>query len=57
MDVIAEGVETKEQEQFLLQEGCRYVQGFLYGHPMAATQMEEILLAQAARQRTADGTG
>ena len=32
--VIAEGVETKEQANYLHSMGCRYVQGYLYGRPM-----------------------
>ncbi len=34
INIIAEGVETEEQRDFLLEKGCRYVQGYLYGRPM-----------------------
>ncbi|MNI18195.1 Phytochrome-like protein cph2 [compost metagenome] len=34
--VIAEGVETVEQYEWLRANGCEYVQGFLVAHPMVA---------------------
>ncbi len=36
MLVLCEGVETKEQEALLLENGCFYAQGFLFGRPMPA---------------------
>ena len=36
MQVLCEGVETKEQEALLLENGCYYAQGFLFGKPMPA---------------------
>lgn len=38
LEVIAEGVETQEQEQFLLESGCSEVQGYFYSKPVAAEQ-------------------
>ena len=33
LDVVAEGVETEGQRQFLLNNGCRCFQGYLFGRP------------------------
>jgi diguanylate cyclase (GGDEF)-like protein/PAS domain S-box-containing protein len=34
LEVIAEGVETEEQKQLLLNKGCSHFQGYLFGKPM-----------------------
>ena len=38
MLVLCEGVETKEQEDLLLENGCFFAQGFLFGRPMPAEE-------------------
>jgi EAL domain-containing protein (putative c-di-GMP-specific phosphodiesterase class I) len=43
LNVIAEGVETKEQQQRLLAEGCTHYQGYLFGKPMPIDEFEELL--------------
>lgn len=47
MDVIAEGVESEEQLNFLQTLDCNYVQGLLFGDPMSSDNYLELLLAQA----------
>ena len=43
LDVIAEGVETKEQRDFLVENGCRNIQGYFYSKPIPALEMEIFL--------------
>jgi len=43
LDVIAEGVETGEQDQLLLEMGCPCAQGFLFSHPMMAAEAEKVI--------------
>ena len=41
--VVAEGVETSQQEEFLKSIGCDATQGFMRGKPMRAEDIEKIL--------------
>ena len=43
INVIAEGIETKSQEKFLLEHGCYIMQGFLYSKPVPVREIENIL--------------
>ena len=42
-DVIAEGVETEEQRQLLLSNGCDNFQGYLFSRPVAIGHFESLL--------------
>ena len=47
LTVVAQGVETKEQADFLRQNACDELQGFYLNKPVPAEQMTELLRAQA----------
>jgi diguanylate cyclase (GGDEF)-like protein/PAS domain S-box-containing protein len=47
MDVVAEGVESDADALDLLELGCEYVQGFLYGQPMSAADASRLLFRPA----------
>lgn len=51
IEVIAEGVETEAQRQFLETHGCIAYQGYLFGRPMPVTDLEVFL--QRSAQATA----
>ena len=42
LDLVAEGVETKEQAQFLYNSGCRVAQGFYYSKPVTLDEFNKI---------------
>jgi EAL domain-containing protein (putative c-di-GMP-specific phosphodiesterase class I) len=43
LDVVAEGVETQEQAQFLKRHHCNILQGFLLAKPIPLKEVIEIL--------------
>lgn len=43
IDVIAEGIETKEQLKHLQQSGCNLGQGFLFSKAITATEFQKII--------------
>lgn len=44
MNVVAEGIETEEQQAVLTSLGCDYLQGFLFSRPLPAEQVPWLLL-------------
>ena len=43
LKLIAEGVETQEQRDFLVENGCSSIQGYFYYRPMPAEEITKIL--------------
>jgi diguanylate cyclase (GGDEF)-like protein/PAS domain S-box-containing protein len=51
MDVVAEGVETEEQLEFLRRHDCTYAQGHLFGEPVDADTYLAMLVDQQRGKR------
>jgi EAL domain-containing protein (putative c-di-GMP-specific phosphodiesterase class I) len=49
--VIAEGVETREQRDFLARHGCNAYQGFLFSEPLDIKRFEAVVHAQTSAER------
>ena len=43
IQTIAEGVETKEQVEFLRKIGCEQAQGYYYSKPMTISEVEKLI--------------
>jgi PAS domain S-box-containing protein len=52
MMTVAEGVETEEQADILLRLGCELAQGWLYGRPMLAEHIPDMITAYPRKQLT-----
>jgi diguanylate cyclase (GGDEF)-like protein/PAS domain S-box-containing protein len=48
LEVVAEGVESEAQLEFLRKHGCDYAQGHLFGDPVPADEFCEMLVAESA---------
>ncbi|MCP9339012.1 putative bifunctional diguanylate cyclase/phosphodiesterase [Stutzerimonas xanthomarina] len=51
MLVIAEGVETAEQERYLINEGCNEGQGYYYSKPVSAPELTALLKQSLRSER------
>jgi diguanylate cyclase (GGDEF)-like protein/PAS domain S-box-containing protein len=51
LEVIAEGVETVAQRNFLLSQGCKLFQGYLFSRPVPLEQFEQLLHAGVQEAR------
>ncbi|HHU72272.1 MAG TPA: EAL domain-containing protein [Clostridiales bacterium] len=43
IDVVAEGIETPEQEEFLMEANCHKAQGYLYSEPLPIHEAKRLL--------------
>ncbi|HZF71083.1 putative bifunctional diguanylate cyclase/phosphodiesterase [Sulfuricurvum sp.] len=46
LKIVAEGIETKKQGQFILKEGCRVAQGYYYFKPLPAEEVRLLLTSE-----------
>lgn len=46
MEVVAEGVETQEHNDYLIKNHCDYLQGFYHSKPVSINNLEKMLLPQ-----------
>ncbi len=44
-EIVAEGVETIEQYEFLVNEGCDIIQGYYFSKPLLPEQVTELMMA------------
>lgn len=51
MDVIAEGIETKEQLDVLVDNECNEIQGYYYSRPLPAGEVEDVFLTPLRTNR------
>jgi EAL domain-containing protein (putative c-di-GMP-specific phosphodiesterase class I) len=53
IDVVAEGIETSAQRDFLAALGCTVGQGFLFGGAVASARISEMLSEQLRKPKSA----
>ena len=50
LKTVSEGIETKDQAEFLSIAGCDIAQGFLFARPMPIPDFEKVAFAQEIEQ-------
>ncbi|WP_354386914.1 EAL domain-containing protein [Pseudomonas asiatica] len=43
LEVVAEGIESSAQLEFVVGEGCHYAQGYWFSRPQPAAQIQHLL--------------
>ncbi|MBN4055545.1 EAL domain-containing protein, partial [bacterium AH-315-K03] len=56
LSVVAEGVETSPQAQWLIERGCDFLQGYFYSKPVEFDKLKEILCEKTNKQNPIKGT-
>jgi diguanylate cyclase (GGDEF)-like protein len=51
LHLVAEGVETIEQADFLAREGCQYLQGYYFSMPISSRDFTQVLSAGIGREQ------
>ena len=57
LSLTAEGVETVDQQRFLVDQGCDQLQGFLFGRPMPSNEMISLLQIDRSRPEALERVG
>ena len=48
LELIAEGVETEKQKEFLIENGCKDIQGYYYSKPLSSEKIEKLFLCKSS---------
>lgn len=51
LSVVAEGVETQEQLNYLIRHKCHKIQGYLFSKPLTEREVEELIKDQGFRNK------
>ncbi len=54
LEIIAEGIETEAQKEFIREHGCRFAQGYLYSRPVPAEEISKVLVERQSSTTYSD---